>query len=439
MFKKFIKQLKKGLIKFYNHRLQIILGAIILFIILNIVHYNMNQSRVEVRISLNYSQASKGLNPNSTRFSVYEFTCDEVLEKTIEYAGLTGKITPEELKAAINIVPGDRTAIQSMDEYVCTTYCISYTNPKQIKGIDSLNMLEIYCSAYKEYFIENYGDNSAILYYDSDSFNHTESYLKLKDTELKAKQISRYVEQRIKENTSYTDPETGENFLSVMKEINQVMDYDIPNIHGFILESGVSENKADLLATLKYKNKISKVDYDIMMARYDSDNGGMRIYDEAMSGIVLVPAVDANDKYYMSRTETALDDMANGARESLKIANEIQKNITETNHTVVQMEQIETTDENLRKAADMIAELDSRIDSISKKLKALDSSYIRYKTHNYLTFKYNAATFLQSIDMSLTAIEIMLYLILCYIVAVVCTYREKDNNTIRRRDDYEEI
>ncbi len=267
------------------------------------------------------------------------------------------------------------------------------------------------------------------MYYDSDSFNNTEPYLKLKDTELKAKQISRYVEQRITENTSYTDAQTGESFLSVMKDIDQVIDYDIPNIYGFILESGVSENKADLLATLKYKNKISKIDYDVTMSQYSSDNDGMIIYDEAMSGIVLVPAVDANNKYYMSRTETALDSLANSARESLKRANEFQKGISDTERTIKQMEEVVSTDENVQKAADMIVELDSRIDSISKKLQALDSSYIKYKTHNYLTFKYYSKTFLQSIDMSLTAMEILLYLILCYIVAVVYTYRKKDKET----------
>lgn len=429
MFKKFVKLLKKSFVKFYNNRVKIIIGAVLLFVLLNIVHYNLNKSQTTVRISLNYSQASKGLNPNSTRFSIYEFTCDEVLNRTIEYAGLTGKITPEELKAAINIAPSDRTAMQSIDNYVCTTYSVSYNNPKQIKGIDSLNMLQMYCSAYTEYFIENYGDNSAILYYDSDSFNNTEPYLKLKDTELKAKQISRYVEQRITENTSYTDPQTGENFLSVMKEIDQVIDYDIPNIYGFILESGVSESKSDLLATLKYKNKISKIDYDVMMSRYNSDNDGMVIYDEAMSGIVLVPAVDANNKYYMSRTETALDSLANSARESLKSANEFQKGISDTDRTIKQMEDVASTDENVKKAADMIVELDSRIDDISKKLQALDSSYIKYKTHNYLTFKYNSKSFLQSIDVSLTAMEIVLYLILCYVVAMVCTYRKKDKET----------
>ena len=429
MFKKFIKLLKKSFAKFYNNRIRIIIGAVLLFVLLNIAHYNLNNSQATVRISLNYSQASKGLNPNSTRFSIYEFTCDEVLNRTIEYAGLTGKITPEELKAAINITPSDKTAVQSMDSYVCTTYSVSYNNPKQIKGIDSLNMLKMYCSAYTEYFIENYGDNSAILYYDSDSFNNTEPYLKLKDTELKAKQISRYVEQRITENTSYTDEQTGESFLSVMKEIDQVIDYDIPNIYGFILESGVSDNKADLLATLKYKSKLSKIDYDVMMSQYSSDNDGMIIYDEAMSGIVLVPAVDANNKYYMSRTETALDSLANSARESLKRANEFQKGISDTERTIKQMEEVVSTDENVQKAADMIVELDSRIDSISKKLQALDASYIKYKTHNYLTFKYYSKTFLQSIDMSLTAMEILLYLILCYIVAVVYTYRKKDKET----------
>ncbi len=425
MFKKAVELFKEALIKFYKYRLKIIAGAVLLAVLLNIIHYNLNQKWATVRVSLNYSQASYGLNPNSTRFSIYEFTCNEVLERTIKYAGLTGKITPEELKEAITIVPDDKSNVQNQDQYVCTTYSIRYTNPKQIKGIDSLNMLEIYCSTYKEYFIENYGDNSAILYYDADSFNHTEPYLKLTDTELKAKQIRRYVEQRITENTSYTDSETGNNFLSVMKEITQVVDYDIPNIYGFIRESGVSKDKAELLAILKYKNKISKIDYDIMMAHYNSDNYGISLYDEAMSGIVLVPAVDVNNKYYMSRTETALDAMADTARESLGLASELQKEITDTSHTIKQMEQIESTDVNLKKASDMIVELDKRIDNISKKLQLLDASYIKYKTHNYLTFKYNVATFLQSIDISSTFIELVLYFIVCYIVLAVITYNKR--------------
>ena len=426
MFKKFIKLLKEAFTKFYNHRIQIIVGAVVLSVICNIVHYNLNQSRVTVKISLNYSQAAQGLNPNSTRFSIYEFTCDEVLNNTIESAGLTGKITTEELKSAINIVPGDRSAMQSVDDYVCTAYSIAYSNPKKINRISSLNMLKIYCSAYKEYFIKNYGDNSAILYYDDNTFNHTEPYLKLHDTELKANQISRYVEERITENTSYTSAEVGENFLSIKKEMEQVINYDIPNIHGFILESGVSQNKAELLATLKYKNKLSTTDYDIQMARYESDNDGMLIYDEAMTGIVLVPSVDINNKYYMSRTETALDHMADSARESLSLSNELQKSITNTTHTITQMEKNATTDENLEKAAKMIADLDLRIDSISRKLKDLDSSYIKYKTHNYLTFKYDMPTFLESIDLSLTFIELLLYFVLSYAVSVVFTYREKN-------------
>ena len=429
MLKKFIKLLKEAFAKFYKHRIQIIIGAVVLSVICNIAHYHLNQSRAKVRISLNYSQAAQGLNPNSTRFSIYEFTCDDVLNRTIESAGLTGKLTTEELKNAIRIVPSDRSAMQSVDSYVCTTYNINYTNPKQIKTITPLNMLKIYCSAYKEYFIENYGDNSAILYYDDNTFNHTEPYLKLNDAELRAKQISRYLEERITENTSYTSDEIGENFLSIMKEMDQVTNYDIPNIHGFILESGVAQDKAEPLATLRYKKKISTTHYDIQMARYNSDNDGMLIYNEAMTGIVLVPAININNKYFMSRTETALADMANNARVSLEFSNELQKDITNTNHAITQMENNETTDENLDKAAKMISELNLRIDSISKKLKELDSSYIKYKTHNYLTFKYDVATFLESMDLSLTFIELLFYFGLIYAVEMLSVYRKK----IKRR------
>ncbi len=426
MLKKIIELLKEAFMEIYKYRFRIIVGAVVLALICNIFHYNFNKSFATVKMSLNYSQASQGLNPNSTRFSIYEFTCNDVLERTIKAAGLTDKITPEELKDAITVVPDDKSDSENQDQYVCTTYSIKYTRPRQIRGIDSLNMLEIYCSAYKDYFIENHGDNSAILYYDSNAFNHVEPYLKLNDAELKAKQILRYVEQRITENTSYTDSKTGDSFLSVMKEINQIVEYDIPNIYGFIRESGISVDKADLLATLRYKNKILSTDHNIMIAHYEADNYGISLYDEAMSGIVLVPAVDVNNKYYMSRTETALDTMADAARESLELATEVQKEITDTSHTVTQMEAVETTEGNIDRAADMIVELDDRIDKISKKLQTLDASYINYKTHNYLTFKYTVANFLKCIDISATLIEVMIYLVVCYLAAVVITKRNKD-------------
>ncbi len=425
MLKNIGKILKEAFVKFYEYRFRIIIGAVVLAIILNIMHFNFNQSVASVTISLNYSQASQGLNPNSTRFSIYEFTCNEVLENTIEDAGLTGVLTVDELKDAIQIHPADRSEMQNNDKYVCTTYNITYTNPGSVKGITTLNMLEIYCAAYKEYFVKNYGDNSAVIDYDSSYFQDPEPFLELSGIKLKATQILRYAEQRIAENTSYTDPDTGDNFLSIRQELKKLIDYDIPNTFGFIRESGVSEDKASFIATLEYKNKISKMTYDTNMAYYESDNYGIDIYDEVMSGIVLVPTVDADDKYYMSRTETAIDTMADNARDSLVLANEIKKEIADTAHTVNQIKAVELTDANMEKAVNMITELDKRIADITKRLQILNTSYISYKTHGYLTFKYSTATFLQSVDLMLTAVELIIYILICYIAAIIFTYRPK--------------
>ncbi len=418
MLKKIFKLLKSGFVKFYSNKFKVFVSVIILAIVLNIVFYNFNNSNASVRMSLNYAQASEGLNPNSTRFSIYEFTSEEILEKTIEYAGIKDQITAKELKACISIHPADTFSIRDSDEYICTAYNISFRNETDIKDVSTMNILKMYCTAYKEYFIANYGDNSAVLYYDNSHFFNDEPYLKLSAIELKAKQIQRYVEQRINENTSFTDEKTGHNFLSIMKEVNQVVNYDIPNIFGFIRESGVASNKNIFIPMLEYKNKISSLDYQTKLAYYNSDNEGIGLYDEAMSGIVLIPALDNEDKFYMSRTETALDEMADNANESLVKSNETQKEIARTSHTINQMKEVETTPENSNKADKLIVELDNRISDITDKLQALDTSYIRYKTQNYITFKYNVTSFLQKINIKGTVCAVVLFTICCYMVCV---------------------
>ena len=39
------------------------------------------------------------------------------------------------------------------------------------------------------------------------------------------------------------------------------------------------------------------------MAYYNSDNLGIGLYDESMSAIVMIPTLDENREFYMSRTK----------------------------------------------------------------------------------------------------------------------------------------
>lgn len=66
-------------------------------------------------MTLNYSEASQGLNPNRTRFTTTDLTSDEVLQSTLYNAGLEGQMTVEQLRKAITVEPTDVTNVSSSE------------------------------------------------------------------------------------------------------------------------------------------------------------------------------------------------------------------------------------------------------------------------------------------------------------------------------------
>lgn len=68
-----------------------------------IVTYTGSFNKKSVVLSLNYEEASKGQNPNLTRYNVYELKSDRVMERVISNAGLQDVLTPTELSEHIDI------------------------------------------------------------------------------------------------------------------------------------------------------------------------------------------------------------------------------------------------------------------------------------------------------------------------------------------------
>ena len=73
-----------------------VLVCVFVFISL-IVTYTGSFNKKSVVLSLNYEEASKGQNPNLTRYNVYELKSDRVMERVISNAGLQDVLTPTEL------------------------------------------------------------------------------------------------------------------------------------------------------------------------------------------------------------------------------------------------------------------------------------------------------------------------------------------------------
>ena len=429
---KTLQILKISVAKFYRYRLRVIAVALAATIGLCIFHYYFNNRVSSATMSLNYSEASAGLNPNSTRFNISELISEGVMSRVLEAAGIEDKVTWDELAACIGTSSVDSKG-KSSGGYISTSYYISYDHsklknpPEHMPNAD--DMVKLICSTYKSYFLENYGDNKSILNYKPLVDVDGEPYISLSSLEIKLNQIKRYIDMRMKENKSYTDTETGANFNSLLKDVENLSDYDFTNIYSFILETGVSRDRATLVALESYKSRLDALSYDKYMEFYDSDNYGIKLYDEAMSAIVMIPSVDEMNEYYMSRTKTAADAMATNADSELKEATSYKKIIANTDYLLSQLNKSSSNPHrNLLTAAQMITDLNDSINRISEELKLLDISYIKHKTQNYLVFDYSEQSFSQKISGKRTLVEVAAVVFMCYLYLVFTTVQEQRRN-----------
>ena len=159
------------------------------------------------------------------------------------------------------------------------------------------------------------------------------------------------------------------------------------------------------------------------MAYYNSDNLGIGLYDESMSAIVMIPTLDENREFYMSRTKTALDTMASDADGALAEATSHQDVITTTQYVVQQMQTM-SDPAGLTTVNAMLQELETTMDRIQQALRVTDASYIIYKTQNYLVFNDAAGSFVQQIGLKRVIVEMAAFVVLCFGLCMVRTARQ---------------
>jgi len=78
---------------------------------------------------------------------------------------------------------------------------------------------------------------------------------------------------------------------------------------------------------LDYKIRMDSLKHDQIMAAYEEDYNGIRMYDAAMSAVVMIPTQDPKLQYYMSRTKTGMDNLVIHAQEQLEGSAELMKQI----------------------------------------------------------------------------------------------------------------
>ena len=200
---------------------------------------------------------------------------------------------------------------------------------------------------------------------------------------MRAEGLNRYLNARLQENKSFTDeanpdPATN-NFTTLGKKINNLVDYDLPNAMAFVIEGGVARDPSMLTSILEYKNKIDDLAMRTQQAYYDADKKGISDYVRSMTSIMMIPTVaDATD---------------------------YQSEIVSTNYVIQKIRELDAGQPRLAEAQAMVNKLETAINEISEQLFVLDKAYIKYKSQNYITFTYGSASFLQRLSLKKTLME----------------------------------
>ena len=246
---------------------------LILCILFGSIHYVESGIWSSANISFNYSEASLGLSPNKTRFNAYEIVSEEVMQRAIEKVGLQGSISASELAGHVFITPEGTGHVGGSDDYISTSYNINLNaDGLALKNRTTISLLKSICEAYREFFQENYCDNQDMLKEKLEVTTDCEPYLRLNELELRAECIMRYLNARLSENKSYVDTENPDsstnNFTTLSKQINNIVDYDIPNVKAYVIEGGIAKDASLLISILEYKNKIDDIAAQKEMAYY---------------------------------------------------------------------------------------------------------------------------------------------------------------------------
>ena len=409
-----------------------VLMCVFVFISL-IVTYTGSFNKKSVVLSLNYEEASKGQNPNLTRYNVYELKSDRVMERVISNAGLQDVLTPTELSEHIDIAENSSGKTidpnDSSTYYISTSYTVSYRMNREIKNISVDDMMTLICKSYNDMFHEEYVGTKSVLKYDLGDIEGKEYIEIAKLFTNKSDQMLRYIQQRIEENATYRSDITGQSFQTIKKMIQNVQNYSIKKYSAFVLESGLSRNKDHYIRTLNYKNDMLNINYQKFMIDYNVRKQQVQDYDSAMIGTVMVPSINEKQEYYMSRTNTGTDYLTKEADYSLSQGNAVDRDIIDNNDIIAKVNASTADEESYKKADELIKTVDEELKQVANTADTTDKEYIKHTTKDYLMFtEYTGSGNKMFILETVIGTAVVFFIILCAVYYVIDGY-------IRRKED----
>jgi len=382
----------------YKRRILIIVVVILCALLGSALRYVVAINKQTMVLSLNYSGIDKGLNPDGSRYNVFEIRSNAVLDNTIKKANLQG-FTVDYLrnrisifsKMSANATEKVKTANESGSEYsyIPNEYYVSYSQKSKLTTNYTTEVLDALAKSYKEYFIKKYTEKNTVLKVDAMNYPNYE-YLEIAD--LYANKITsmvQYLQNHNNENGTYRATKTNETFSNLITMLTNLNDIDVEKYRTYVTESALVKSKENYLNKLQYTVNSLELDYQKAIQSSNFTSDVMQKYDPSITGIMYIPSIDANNQYYMNRTQTGLDYLTKDAYKEAKQAEMIRASIDHYQYLITAFSASPDLTQQVsgeQTADQMLADIHNKLETISQLSLKTDEQYLEYKTRDYLKF-----------------------------------------------------
>ena len=386
-----ISELKNGLGKLPKKR-KIAIAGLAFFLICFAGRLLTELWSPSMLMAFNYEEASKGQNPNGTRFNESDILSDEILKKVIERGDL--KISVEKLSDLLTLsTPLDSQKLdvsKESDMKISTEYWIQCSPRVSMYRTNPQTVLNFLVDVYRENFTLNYAENDSVLDLSFDGLEGME-YLDVKDyLQMQATKLKDYLPGNSNESSSYREEGSEETFASLYEKIQNFIDVELERYGAFVLENGLSSNRDTYQSRMQYANHILETSRKKDMAAHDVRIEAIDSYNAYMTRFVLIPTYDEEQEFYMSRTKVGEDYFADEATEFLESATETVEKMERNTYASAQIGKNNPTAQIHKQANEQIESLKAELLNLADQSRELCDTYIEEKRDGYMQVSFTS-------------------------------------------------
>lgn len=406
--KNMLKSLKNRIIS-QKRNILVVVGCLIVCTMLGTIYnYVDARNNQSMKLSLVYSGAEKGLNPDGSVFSMSEILSDEVVESAVETLNDDGvEIDTETLRERLKVsgsmsdtvLDSAKAAINANEAFqsMPNTFSISYSNDSILPDGNTITILNAVADSYTEYFQKHHMEKTTALEYEDVS---TDDYDYPEISSVISSQISSmqsYLSEKKSADSSFVSSTTGYSFADLMDMLSNITNLDLDKLKSNVKQNAITND------VLSYYNKLVTLKYMKNQDLEDSNNKqsvteeAVKNYESEITASVFIPAYDSDDNYYMSKTKTGADYLVENAHKYSETATSLAKSISEYNELMDIYKDASNSSSTLsKKADDLIDNINEDLSELSELAVQTANDYLEESAKGYISFSVPKGEFLKT-------------------------------------------